>query len=68
MLSAYLYVFLIAGAISLVLTPLVKKIATVKGIYDKPGHHKVHVTKMPTMGGVAMYLAFVSEIEGHSPY
>lgn len=42
------------------LTPLVKKIAMAKGIYDKPGHRKVHETKMPTMGGVAMYLAFIS--------
>ncbi|MCK5160618.1 MAG: undecaprenyl/decaprenyl-phosphate alpha-N-acetylglucosaminyl 1-phosphate transferase [Candidatus Aureabacteria bacterium] len=56
----YLYVFLIAAGISFVLTPLVKKIAAVKGIYDRPGHRKVHATKMPTMGGVAMYLAFMS--------
>lgn len=44
---------------SILLTPLVKKLAFKVGATDKPNHRKVHQKIMPRLGGLAIYLSFI---------
>ncbi|RSK28635.1 undecaprenyl/decaprenyl-phosphate alpha-N-acetylglucosaminyl 1-phosphate transferase [Bacillus sp. HMF5848] len=44
---------------SVLLTPVVKKLAFVIGATDKPNHRKVHQKIMPRLGGLAIYLSFI---------
>lgn len=53
---------LIAFLISLLLTPLVKKLAFRVGAVDRPDARKVHSRVMPRMGGLAIFLAFTITI------
>lgn len=55
----YVTSFLICIVASLCLTPLVKKLAIKIGATDLPDYRKVHTNKMPRLGGLAIYLAFV---------
>ncbi|MGR3741512.1 glycosyltransferase family 4 protein [Companilactobacillus sp. DQM5] len=50
-----LFVTMIIAAI---LTPFVRKLAFVLGAVDNPNARRVNKTPMPTMGGVAIFLAF----------
>lgn len=54
-----LKLFLATVLISLIVTPLVRKLAFLIGAVDKPNHRKVHKTIMPRMGGLAVYLSFM---------
>ncbi|MFJ5713611.1 glycosyltransferase family 4 protein [Neobacillus sp. NPDC093127] len=55
-----IYVTLIICFISsILLTPLVKKLAFKIGATDKPNHRKVHQKIMPRLGGLAIYLSFI---------
>jgi UDP-GlcNAc:undecaprenyl-phosphate GlcNAc-1-phosphate transferase len=56
--ASYIMYFFVAMAISLLTTPLVKKLAIWWGAVDKPDHRKVHTRIMPRMGGLAIYIAF----------
>lgn len=44
---------------SIILTPIVKKIAIKIGAIDKPNHRKVHKNIMPRLGGLAIYFSFI---------
>jgi UDP-GlcNAc:undecaprenyl-phosphate/decaprenyl-phosphate GlcNAc-1-phosphate transferase len=44
---------------SILLTPLVKKLAFRIGATDKPNHRKVHSKIMPRLGGLAIFLSFL---------
>lgn len=44
--------------LSLLLTPFVKKLAFAIGATDKPDKRRVNKKEMPTIGGVAIYLAY----------
>lgn len=44
--------------IAAVLTPFVRKLAFVLGAVDSPNSRRVNTTVMPTMGGLAVFLAF----------
>lgn len=44
---------------SIALTPIVIKFALKADITDKPDHRKVHLKKMPSMGGLAIYISFM---------
>lgn len=44
---------------SIVLTPLVKKLAFKIGATDKPNQRKVHSRIMPRLGGLAIFLSFL---------
>ncbi|RYL95825.1 undecaprenyl/decaprenyl-phosphate alpha-N-acetylglucosaminyl 1-phosphate transferase [Sporolactobacillus sp. THM7-4] len=52
--------FFICFLIAFGLTPLVKKLAIRIGATDVPNARKVHTHIMPRMGGVAIYLAFIT--------
>jgi UDP-GlcNAc:undecaprenyl-phosphate/decaprenyl-phosphate GlcNAc-1-phosphate transferase len=68
MLYLTLFICFIA---SIVLTPVVKKLAFVIGATDKPNKRKVHQKIMPRLGGLAIFLSFmigVAIIQPDSPY
>lgn len=44
---------------SILLTPLVKKLAFIVGATDKPNYRKVHQKIMPRLGGLAIYISFI---------
>lgn len=44
---------------SILITPLVKKLAFKIGATDKPNQRKVHQKVMPRLGGLAIYLSFL---------
>lgn len=55
----HIVVMLVATMIlSLILTPLVRKLAFKIGATDKPDARRVNKKEMPTIGGLAIYLAF----------
>ncbi len=58
MIKEFLATFFVAGAVAIVLTPIIRKIALKFDIVDKPGKRKVHRKKMPTMGGLAIAAGF----------
>ena len=44
---------------SIVITPIVKKIAFIVGATDRPNQRKVHQSVMPRLGGLAIYISFL---------
>ncbi|MBN2980691.1 undecaprenyl/decaprenyl-phosphate alpha-N-acetylglucosaminyl 1-phosphate transferase [Cohnella algarum] len=54
--------FALALALSLALTPLVRKLAFKVGAMDVPDQRKVHTRVMPRLGGVAIYAAFTASM------
>ena len=54
--------FAAALLISAALTPAVRKLALRIGAVDVPNRRKVHTTIMPRLGGLAVYVAFVSVV------
>jgi UDP-GlcNAc:undecaprenyl-phosphate/decaprenyl-phosphate GlcNAc-1-phosphate transferase len=52
-------VFAIALAASLGLTVPIRHLALRFGMVDKPGPRKVHLSPIPLLGGIAIYLGFV---------
>lgn len=44
---------------SILLTPLVKKLAFIVGATDKPNKRKVHQKIMPRLGGLAIFISFI---------
>ncbi|MBI3291045.1 undecaprenyl/decaprenyl-phosphate alpha-N-acetylglucosaminyl 1-phosphate transferase [Candidatus Falkowbacteria bacterium] len=43
---------------SVIITPVVIKLAVKLNIFDQPGERKIHKTKTPLLGGLAIFLAF----------
>jgi UDP-GlcNAc:undecaprenyl-phosphate/decaprenyl-phosphate GlcNAc-1-phosphate transferase len=48
--------------ISILITPLVKKLAFKIRATDRPNKRKVHQTLMPRLGGLAIYIAFLAGV------
>ncbi|MBO8157876.1 MAG: undecaprenyl/decaprenyl-phosphate alpha-N-acetylglucosaminyl 1-phosphate transferase [Bacillaceae bacterium] len=44
---------------SVLVTPIVKKLAIMAGAVDQPNHRKVHKKVMPRLGGLAIYISFL---------
>ena len=59
MIITVLVPFLTAVAISLLVTPLVTRVARRRGLVDLPSRRKVHSQPIPRVGGIAIFLAFV---------
>ncbi|HEU5199490.1 MAG TPA: MraY family glycosyltransferase [Ktedonobacterales bacterium] len=51
--------FIVALALSLVLTARIGRLCRRMGWLDQPSERRVHVVPVPRLGGVAMFLAFV---------
>jgi UDP-GlcNAc:undecaprenyl-phosphate GlcNAc-1-phosphate transferase len=62
----YLALFLLALGLSLVATPLVRRMALRIGIVDAPSARKVHISPVPLLGGLAIFLAFMLALLGLS--
>jgi UDP-GlcNAc:undecaprenyl-phosphate GlcNAc-1-phosphate transferase len=62
MLSSDLIAFVVALAGSLLLTVPVRRLALHYGLVDLPGPRKVHLSPIPLLGGIAIYLGFVLAI------
>jgi UDP-GlcNAc:undecaprenyl-phosphate GlcNAc-1-phosphate transferase len=60
--------FIIAAAVSLLLTPAVKAIAFKIGAVDRPNARKVHTRIMPRLGGLAIYAAFATGLAALLPF
>jgi UDP-GlcNAc:undecaprenyl-phosphate GlcNAc-1-phosphate transferase len=60
-MSWWVYVvgFAAACLLSVLLTPLVKKVALRAGAVSVPNHRSVHTKPMPLWGGLAIFLAFI---------
>jgi len=54
----YLILFLLASAVSFLLTPLVKRIARRVGALDLPDERKIHSRSIPRLGGLSIFFAF----------
>ncbi len=62
MMHPFLYTFLIALTISLLVTPLMRVLALKVKMVDLPNARKIHSRPVPYLGGVAISLAFVFSI------
>ena len=52
-------VFFMAFAISVVLTPIIRKICHQRNLFDLPDHdRRIHTAPIPRLGGIAIYAAF----------
>jgi len=58
-MADYVIVLAVAFGATFLLTPLVRRLAVRVGAVVAPGERRVHVLPMPTLGGVAMYAAFL---------
>ena len=58
MLSGYAVAFGVAAVSTAVLTPIVRRVAIRIGAVVLPDERRVHAVPTPTLGGVAMFLAF----------
>ncbi len=61
-MSRFILIILASGFISFLATPLMRLLAQTTNFVDKPSSRKVHITPMPMLGGVAIYLAVVGAI------
>jgi UDP-GlcNAc:undecaprenyl-phosphate/decaprenyl-phosphate GlcNAc-1-phosphate transferase len=58
-MTPYLFVGLIAGVVTFISTPLVRRFAQRIGAIDRPNDRKVHANPTPTLGGLAIFLGLV---------
>ena len=64
--NPYFSAILISAITSFVLTYLVREAARRWQLMDVPGAHKQHGVATPTLGGIAMFIAFAVTILTHS--
>lgn len=58
----YFYLFAFSFVLSLIFTPLFRKIALRFKVLDIPSQRKVHLLPKPLLGGVALYFSFAATI------
>ncbi|MEH7119373.1 MraY family glycosyltransferase [Neobacillus vireti] len=54
--------------LSILITPLVKKLAIIIGATDQPNQRKVHTSIMPRLGGLAIFISFIVGILVYQPF
>jgi UDP-GlcNAc:undecaprenyl-phosphate GlcNAc-1-phosphate transferase len=59
-ITGYAVVGGVAGAVTLVTTPMVRAVATRFGFVVAPDHRRVHTRPTATLGGFAMFLGFLA--------
>ncbi len=62
MLTTFIIAFSVTLGLSLFLTPLVIKFASIVGAMDKPNERKVHKIPTPRLGGVAIFISFMGGV------
>jgi UDP-GlcNAc:undecaprenyl-phosphate GlcNAc-1-phosphate transferase len=50
---------IVCFAVSILITPLIKKLAFLIGATDRPNKRKVHQSIMPRLGGLAIFISFI---------
>jgi UDP-GlcNAc:undecaprenyl-phosphate GlcNAc-1-phosphate transferase len=58
----YLLVFTTSLGLAALLTPLAGRLGRRLGIVDRPGGRRAHVGEVPRLGGVPLFLAFVTAV------
>jgi UDP-GlcNAc:undecaprenyl-phosphate/decaprenyl-phosphate GlcNAc-1-phosphate transferase len=58
--GGYAIVFLVAAAVTYLLTFPVRRLAIRTGAIVEPEERRVHARATPTMGGIAMFVGFVA--------
>jgi UDP-GlcNAc:undecaprenyl-phosphate GlcNAc-1-phosphate transferase len=58
----YLGLAAVAAVVTLALTPLVRFVSNRLGLVDEPSDRKVHTKPIPRLGGVAIYLGFMTAV------
>lgn len=61
-MTKYMVPFLIAFMVTYLMTPLVRYIAISMGFYDAPDARKVHTGNIPRLGGVAIFLGYITAL------
>ncbi|MFH1479382.1 MAG: hypothetical protein ABIG92_06410 [Candidatus Omnitrophota bacterium] len=59
MIKQYIISFLVAFVLSIILTPLIKKMALAKGFVAKPREDRWHKKEVALFGGVAIFISFI---------
>ena len=59
-MTTILFTFLCALLCALFLTPFIRKFAMGAGLVDAPAARKIHKSVVPRIGGVALFIAFLS--------
>jgi UDP-GlcNAc:undecaprenyl-phosphate/decaprenyl-phosphate GlcNAc-1-phosphate transferase len=60
------YILVISGLVSCGLTPIVVWLGWTFGVLDMPASRKVHAEPTPLLGGLAIYLAFLTSVLANS--
>ncbi len=60
--TGYLFWFVTTLIAGVIFTPVMGRLAVAIGLIDKPSKRKFHLTTMPLMGGVAVFLAFAGAL------
>lgn len=63
----YLYLFLVPLLIALLATPLLYRFAHNNGMVDLPGTHKLNTEARPVLGGIGIYLAWITGVLAFFP-
>ena len=62
-LSGYILVFAVAFLVTVLVTPLVRRLAVANGIVDHPSEsRKIHTMPIAYLGGVAVYLGIIAAL------
>jgi len=64
--SRWLYIFALSAAVAFGLTPLVIRLAFRYRVLDYPASRKVHTAPTPLLGGLAVFLAFLTALLANS--
>ena len=67
----YIIAFLLSLIVTVILTPIVKKVAIYFNIVDKPTQRKIHENDMPRLGGLAIVIGAMAGflyLQPESPY
>jgi UDP-GlcNAc:undecaprenyl-phosphate GlcNAc-1-phosphate transferase len=59
-MAGYAAVFAVAALVTFALVPIVRRVSIRIGAVVAPGERRVHTAPTPTLGGAAMYLAFLA--------
>lgn len=54
----YILSFFTAWLITYLSVPAIINLARIKKLYDEPNHRKAHLTRIPTLGGLALFVGF----------